>query len=153
MGHPSRHSAPVLNSDDHGFDRRYLAAGEVAGDGEGTTMFPTSQRIGWWYYLNKKRLGPSSPPAMAATAVWLSSAGEVRLLAVKWKAWEDSVAHPKLARADGWTGGATKKLVGDQGRDGDVPTSTMAFQCRQWMNGSTNKTYSITATRRRWHHA
>ena len=40
---------PALNSDDQGFDRRYLGAGEVVGDGEGTTMFPTSQRVGWWY--------------------------------------------------------------------------------------------------------
>ena len=37
---------------------------------------------------------------MAATAVRLRYAGEVRPVAVKQKAWEDSVAHPKLARAE-----------------------------------------------------
>ena len=66
MGHPCRHSAPALNSDDRGFDHRYLTAGEVAGDGEGTIMFPTSRRVGWWYYLNQVWLGPSSASAMAA---------------------------------------------------------------------------------------
>ena len=74
---------PVLNSDDHGFDRRYLAASEVAGDGEGTTMSPTSQRVSWWYYLNQKRLGPSSSSAMAATTAQLRYAGETRPEAVK----------------------------------------------------------------------
>ena len=38
---------PALNSDDRGFDRRYLAAGEVSGNGEGTNMFPhiTTHRL------------------------------------------------------------------------------------------------------------
>ena len=51
-------------------------------------------------------------------AVRLRYAGEVRPVAVKQNAWEDSVAHPKHARAERGTGGATEELVVDQGRYG-----------------------------------
>ena len=50
---------------------------------------------------------------MAATVAWLHYTGKVRPVAVKQKAWEDSVAHPKHARAKGGTGGAIEELVID----------------------------------------
>ena len=109
---------PALNSDDRGFDRRYLAAGEVSDHGDGTTTFPTSQRTDWWHKLDQLRPGPSTTMAMAATTVQLWHAGERRLVAVKHKAWEDSGAHPEHARAERWTGGATEKRVDDHSRHG-----------------------------------
>jgi hypothetical protein len=33
------------------FDRRFLAAGEVAGDGEGTDVHLMTSRIYWCYYF------------------------------------------------------------------------------------------------------
>jgi len=58
--------------------------------------------------------------AMADTAVRLRYVGEVRPVAVKQKVWEDSVAHPKHARAERGTGGATEKLVVDHCRHGGI---------------------------------
>jgi len=58
---------------------------------------------------------------MAATTAWLQHAGERRLVAIKHKAWEDSGAYPKHARAERWTGGATEKLVvGHSKHDGEA---------------------------------
>ena len=50
----------------------------------------------------------------------LCYAGEVRPVAVKQKIWEDSVAHPKHARAKRGTEGAIEKLVVDHRRHGGV---------------------------------
>ena len=50
----------------------------------------------------------------------LHYADEVRLVVVKQKVWEDSVAHPKHARAERGTGGATEKLVVDHCRHDGV---------------------------------
>ena len=55
---------------------------------------------------------------MVDTAVWLRYAGEVRPVAVKQKAWEDLVAHPKHARAERGIGGATEKRVDDHSKHG-----------------------------------
>ena len=57
---------------------------------------------------------------MADMAVRLRYAGEMRPVAVKQKVWEDSVAHPKHARAERGIGGATEKLVVDHCRHGGV---------------------------------
>jgi len=57
---------------------------------------------------------------MADTVMRLRYAGEERPVAVKQKVWEDSVAHPKHARAERGTGGATEKLVVDHCRHGGV---------------------------------
>ena len=69
---------------------------------------------------------------MADTAVRLCYAGEVRPVAVKQNAWEDSVAHLRHARAERGTGGVTEELIVDQGRyggsagvDGGVPVATV----------------------------
>ena len=70
--------------------------------------------------MHQSRLKPSSTPAMADTAVRLHYAGEVRPVAVKQKVWEDSVAHPKHARAERGTGGATEKLIVDHRRHDSV---------------------------------
>ena len=58
----------------------------------------------------------SSMPAMADTAVRLRYVGEMRLVAVKQNAWEDSVAHPRHVQAERGTKGVTEELVVDQGR-------------------------------------
>ena len=110
---------PALNSDDRGFDRRYLAAGEVSDHGDGTIMLPTSQRIDWWHKLDQLRPRLSTTPTMAAMTARLWHTGERRPVAVEHKAWEDSGAHPKHARAKRWTGGATEKQVDDHSRHGD----------------------------------
>ena len=57
---------PALNSDDHGFDRWYLATGEVSSHSEGTNAYPTSQHIDWWHKLNRLRRGSSLTPTMVA---------------------------------------------------------------------------------------
>ena len=69
---------------------------------------------------------------MAATTARLRHAGERRPVAIKHKAWEDSGAYPKHARAERWTGGAMEKLVGEQGShggtadvDGGVPVAVV----------------------------
>ena len=69
---------------------------------------------------------------MAATTARLRHAGESGLVAIKHKAWEDSGAYPKHARAERWTGGATEKLIGEQGShggtadvDGGAPVATV----------------------------
>ena len=48
----------------------------------------------------------------------LRHAGERRSVAVKHKAWKDSGAHPKHARAERWTRGATEKRVDNHSRHG-----------------------------------
>ena len=48
----------------------------------------------------------------------LRYAGEEKPVAVKQKAWEDSVAHPEDTRAERGTGGATEKRVGDRSKHG-----------------------------------
>ena len=53
-------------------------------------------------------------PTMAATAVWLHDASEIKLVAVKTMAWEETAAHLRPARALGWTGGAVE-VLGDGG--------------------------------------
>ena len=67
-------------------DRRFLADGEVSDDGQGTTTYPTSQRVDWWHKLDQLRPGPSTTPAMVATTMRLCYAGETRPVAVKKKA-------------------------------------------------------------------
>ena len=89
-------------------DRRFLADGVVSGDGQGTTTFPTSQRVDLWHKLDQLRPGPSTTPAMAATTARLWHVSERRPVAVRHKAWEDTGAHPKDARAERWTGEATE---------------------------------------------
>ena len=70
--------------------------------------------------MHQSRLKPSSTPPMADTAARLRYAGEERPVAVKQKVWEDSVAHPKHARAERGTRGATEKHVVDHCRHGGV---------------------------------
>ena len=69
---------------------------------------------------------------MAATTVQLRYAGETRPVAVKQSTREESGAHPKHARAEIWTEGATENRVVDHSRhggeadvDGGVPVSVV----------------------------
>ena len=69
---------------------------------------------------------------MVATMARLRHAGESGSVVIKHKAWEDSGAYPKHARAERWTKGAMEKLVGEQGShggtadvDGGVPVATV----------------------------
>ena len=69
---------------------------------------------------------------MAATTARLWHVSERRPVAVRHKAWEDTGAHPKDARAERWTGEATEKLGDEQGShggsadvDGGVPVVAM----------------------------
>ena len=57
---------------------------------------------------------------MAATMARLRHARERRLVAMKHKAWEDSGAYPKHARAERWTGGAMKKLIVGHSKHGEA---------------------------------
>ena len=57
---------------------------------------------------------------MAATTAWLQHISKGRPVAVKHKAREDSGAHPKHARAERWTGGATEELVVDHSKHDGV---------------------------------
>ena len=75
---------------------------------------------------------------MAATTARLHYVGETRPVAVKQKASEDSGAHPKHARAERWTRGATEKLVvghskhgGEANVDGGVPVTVMDEMIKQ----------------------
>ena len=69
---------------------------------------------------------------MADTAVRLWHISERRPVAIKHKAWEVLGAHPKHARDERWTGGATEKRVDDHSRhsgeadiDGGAPVATV----------------------------
>ena len=75
---------------------------------------------------------------MADTVVRLHYAGEMRPVAAKQNAWEDSVAHPRHARAERGTEGVTEELVVDQGRygssagvDGGVPVTAVDEMIKQ----------------------
>ena len=58
---------------------------------------------------------------MADMAERLRYADATKLVAVKQQAQEESGAHPKHARAERWTGGATEKLVvGHSKHDGEA---------------------------------
>ena len=74
---------------------------------------------------------------MAATTAWLHYAGERMPVAVKQNAWEVSGAHPKHARAERWTGGATEKQVDDHSRHGgeaDVDGGISMAAVDEWVN-------------------
>jgi len=69
---------------------------------------------------------------MVVMTAWLRYTGETRPVTVKRSTWEESGAHPKHARAERWTGGATEKLVvghskhgGEADVDGGVPMTTV----------------------------
>ena len=75
---------------------------------------------------------------MADMAVRLCYAGETEPVAVKQQAQEESGAHPKHARAERWTGGATEKLVvghskhgGEVDIDGGVPVAAAEKMIKQ----------------------
>ena len=80
---------------------------------------------------------------MADTAMRLHYAGEVRPVAVKQKVWEDSTAHPKHARVERGTGGATEKLVVDHYRHGGVGYHRR--QCSGVYSGGTDQSKSHKA--------
>jgi len=101
-------------------DRRFLTDGEVSGDGQGTTTFPTSQRVDWLHKLDQLRPGPSTTLTMVATTARLRHVDKRRPVAVKQNAWEDSGAHPKHIRAERWTGGAMKKLIVGHSKHGEA---------------------------------
>jgi len=77
---------PALTTAAKLVDRRFLADGEVSGDDQGTTTFPTSQRIDWWHKLDQLQRGSSLTPVMAATTAWLPYASDTRPVVVKQKA-------------------------------------------------------------------
>ena len=69
---------------------------------------------------------------MADTAERLRYADATKSVAVKQQAQEESGAHPKHARAERWTGGATEKLGvghskhgGEADVDGGAPVATV----------------------------
>ena len=88
--------------------------------------------------LHQLQLKPSSMPAMADTAERLRYADATKSVAVKQQAQEESGAHPKHARAERWTGGATEKLVvghskhgGEADVDGGVSVTTVGEMIKQ----------------------
>jgi len=115
----------------NGSDRRFLADGEVPGDGEGTNTFTKTRRIDLWHKLDQLRTEPSTTPAMADMVAWLCYAGDTSAVAVKQTAREEPGAHPEHVEAKSETGEATVtrddvdsghggvKLVGD----GDTTTA------------------------------
>ena len=69
---------------------------------------------------------------MADTAERLRYADAMKSVAVKQQAQEESGAHPKHARAERWTRGATEKLIighskhgGEVDVDGDVSVTAL----------------------------
>ena len=82
-----------------GTDQRFLADGEITGDGKGTNMITTSQRIDLWHYRDQLRTEPSTMPTMAATTALLHYAGDVRPVKLKWMAQEVPAAHPERVGA------------------------------------------------------
>ena len=75
---------------------------------------------------------------MADTAERLCYADAMKSVAVKQQAQEESGAHPKHARAERWTGGATEKLVvchskhgGEADVDGGVPVTAVDEMIKQ----------------------
>ena len=88
--------------------------------------------------MHQLQLKPSSTPAMADTAERLRYADATKSVAVKQQAQEESGAHPKHARAERWTGGATEKLVvghskhgGEVDIDGGVPVAAAEKMIKQ----------------------
>ena len=115
-----------------GSDRQNLAAGEINGDGQGTTMITTTRRIDWWHKSHRLLHNPSSALAMADIAARRCYAGKTRPVDHKPKAWKGSVAHPDHDRAKSKTGGVTETLVdvhsdpgGTDNDDGGEPVTVM----------------------------
>ena len=68
------------------FDRRFLAGGEVIGDGEVIYTIVLMTRVYWWGWLALGSATETSPPTMAATAVRRDHAGNWEAVAFKIKA-------------------------------------------------------------------
>ena len=88
--------------------------------------------------MHQLLLKPSSTPAIADTVERLRYADAIKSVAVKQQAQEESGAHPKHARAERWTGGATEKLVvghskhgGEADVDGAVPVIAVDEMIKQ----------------------
>ena len=119
-------------------DRRFLAAGEINGDGKGTTVITTTRHIDWWHKLTQIQRDSSLTPAMADAVARWHYAGETKPGTMKQTTREEPGAHPEHTRAENWTGRATEVRVdvhsghgGANNDDGDAPVATVDKRVNQ----------------------